>query len=93
VKEGTIASTLLRIVGGVCVCVYVCVRVYVGVHVYVCAMCVVEGGGLKKEESWYVESVLVTDERGMKWACPYRQWLSLYHTDCQVCVCMCPGRT
>ena len=47
-------------------------------------MILVESGGLKKEHAWYVESVTVTDEAGVKWACSYRQWLSLYHTDCQV---------
>ncbi len=51
---------------------------------HLCVCVIVESGGLKKEEAWFVESVTVSNEAGVKWACSYRQWLSLYHTDCQV---------
>lgn len=45
---------------------------------------VVESDGLKKTDAWFVESVVVINEKGEKWLCPCNQWLSLYHTDCQV---------
>ena len=31
--------------------------------------------------------VMVANESGGKWYCPCNQWLSLYHTDCQVRDC------
>lgn len=45
---------------------------------------VVENEGLKKNNAWFVDSVTVADEKGNKWLCPCNQWLSLFHTDCQV---------
>lgn len=45
---------------------------------------IVENAGLKRTDSWFVESVSVADEKGGKWLCPCNQWLSLFHSDCQV---------
>ncbi len=47
-------------------------------------VCVVENEGLKISDGWFLESVGVVCPDGVKWNCPFNQWLSLHHTDCQV---------
>ncbi|XP_074850459.1 lipoxygenase homology domain-containing protein 1 isoform X1 [Carettochelys insculpta] len=44
-----------------------------------------EHDGLEKQQAWYVEEITVTNtSREKTWHFLCRQWLSLYHTDCQI---------
>ncbi|XP_050791718.1 lipoxygenase homology domain-containing protein 1-like, partial [Gopherus flavomarginatus] len=44
-----------------------------------------EHDGLEKQQAWYVEEITVTNtSREKTWHFLCRQWLSLYHTDCQL---------
>lgn len=47
-------------------------------------VCAVENEGLKVTDGWYLDSVSVVCPDGVKWSCPFNQWFSLHHTDCQV---------
>ena len=40
---------------------------------------------VKREHAWFLECLTITElGSGRRWRCRCQQWLSLYHTDCQL---------